>query len=264
MKKFFSLILMIMIGLSACTFPMSSPTAATEPTAAPTVVLTDAPTAAPTAAPTSQPTVAPTVVPTDAPTAAPTTQPTVEPTAAPTINSVAPEGWTLYLNDVFGYRFYYPVGAAIQETGVMGFPADERPAGETADEYIAELQNMYSDTLCVSVGYGLGYVNFSASANAGSRYVLCGRTGVGMGTMITRTEVVVIDGVSFTATGFEFFGPESPCDVLSCHNETMVLNLPDGTRIEYGALPLEGTYTDYLATTRPVLFQIVGTFAPPP
>ncbi len=149
MKKFFSLILMIMIGLSACTFPMSSPTAATEPTAAPTaaptVVPTDAPTAAPTAAPTSQPTVAPTVVPTDAPTAAPTTQPTVEPTAAPTINSVAPEGWTLYLNDVFGYRFYYPAGATIQETGVMGFPTDELPAGETADEYIVELQNRYGD-----------------------------------------------------------------------------------------------------------------------
>jgi hypothetical protein len=44
----------------------------------------------------------------------------------------------------------------------------------------------------------------------------------------------------------------------------MVLNLPDGTRIEYGAMPLDGTYADYFATTRPVLLQIVGTFAPPP
>ena len=234
MKKFFSLILMIMIGLSACAFPMSSPTATTEPTVAPTAAATPAPTE------------------------------TSEPTVAPTINPGAPEGWNLYMNDVFGYRFYYPAGATIQEAGVKGFPTDELPAGKTADEYIAELQNIYGDTLCVSVGYGIGYVNFSASDNAGSRYTLCGRTGVGMGTMIHRIEVVVIDGVSFTATGFEFFGPESPCDVLSCHNETMVLKLPDGTRIEYGALPLDGTYADYLATTRPVLLQIVGTFVPTP
>ena len=204
---------------------------------------------------------------------APTTSPTIveptaiviiEPNAAPTNTPVAPEGWKLYVNDMFGYQFYYPADATITEEGVMGFPTDDLPAGKTADEYIAELQHMYGNKLCVSVSYGLGYVNFSASANAGFRYTPCGRTGVGSGTMIDRTDVVIIDGVSFTVTGSEFVGSDSPCDTLSCHNETMTLDLADGSRIGYGAASLNGTYADYLATTRPVLLQIVSTFAPTP
>jgi hypothetical protein len=192
------------------------------------------------------------------PTAIPTEVPTVEP-AGP------PAGWLLYTNSYFGYQFYYPPEATIHESGVDGYPTDELPAGKTPSEYIAELQAMYGNTLCVSVGYGSGYVNFSAPANAGFRYALCGRTGVGVGTMTDKTDTIVIAGNSYSATGFEFMGEEVPCDLLPCHNETMVLQLPDDTRIEYGAAPVEGvTYADYLATTRPVLLQIVGTFIPGP
>ncbi len=234
MKKFFTLTILTIIGLSACTSPTPAMTATSEPTVAPTAA------------------------------SAPTPTETSGPTIAPTINPIAPEGWNLYVNDRFGYQFYYPAGATIKEEGVMGFPTNELPAGKTADEYITELENRYGNKLCVSVGYGLGYVNFSASANADFRYTLCGRTGVGEGTMTDKTDVVVIGGVPFTATGFELVGSESPCDQLSCHNETMALNFPDGARIEYGAAPLDGTYADYLATTRPILLQIVGTFAPTP
>lgn len=191
--------------------------------------------------------------------------PTAAPTPAPTAGPAIPADWLLYVNPVFGYRFSYPPGAAITEAGVEGFPTDELPPGKTPAEYIAELQAMYGNTLCVTVRYGSGYVSISAPANREFRYAICGRTGVGVGTMTQKNETIVIAGVPYTASGYEFVGEETPCDTLPCHNETMVLQLPDDTRIEYGAAPMEGvTYADYLATTRPVLVQIVTTFVPGP
>jgi hypothetical protein len=83
-----------------------------------------------------------------------------------------------------------------------------------------------------------------------------------VGEIIEKSEVVVIAGQSYSATGFEFIGREESCEALHCHNETFVLQLPDGTRIEYGAAPSDATYDDYLATTREVLLQIVGSFVP--
>ena len=135
----------------------------------------------------------------------------------------------------------------------------------TPSEYIAQLDAMYGDTLCVVVQYGPGYINVSASANDGFRYSLCGRTGVGVGTMTDKTETIVIAGTPYTASGFEWMGEDDPCDTLPCHNETMVLTLPDATRIEYGSAPVAGvTFADYAATTRPVLLQILATFEPGP
>jgi putative hemolysin len=174
-----------------------------------------------------------------------------------------PEGWQVYVNDDFGYRFYYPPTATITEQGVAGFPTDELPEGKSADEYIAELEAEYGNKLCVAVSYELGYINISAPPNEEFRYAICGRTGVGVGEMIDKSETVVIAGQTYTATGFEFIGAEEPCTALPCHNETFVLQLTDGTRIEYGAAPAENaTYEDYLATTKDVLLQIVASFVP--
>lgn len=202
------------------------------------------------------------------------------PTPAPDSTSVPPaptpmsdstpltvpgDGWATYTNPAFSYRFSYPPEATISEAGVDSFPTDELPAGKTPEEYMAELQAMYGKSLCVSVRYGAGYVNISAPANREFRYTICGRTGVGVGTMVDKTETIGIAGSTYTANGYEFTGTDVPCEMLSCHNETMRLELPDGTRIEYGAAPLEDvTYTEYLATTRPVLLQIVSTFTPGP
>jgi len=205
--------------------------------------------------PTSTPSV------TATPTAEPTAEPTLEPSGTPTATSAGPEGWAFYVNEDAGYQFYHPADAIITESGPQGFPANEIPAGKTFDEYIAMLQELYGSRLCVSVEVGLGVINISAAANANSRYTICGRTGVGVGTIIHKEDVVVIEGQPTTASGFEFVGPDSPCEVLSCHNDWVVLDLPDGTRIGYGSMPHNGTYAEYLATTRPVLLQIVGSFA---
>ena len=191
--------------------------------------------------------------------------PTVAPTPVPTTGPTVPAGWLLYTNPLFGDCFYYPPGATITEAGVEGFPTEELPPGKTPSEYMADLQAMYGNTLCVTVQYGSGYVSVSAPANREFRYAICGRTGVGVGTMTEKSETIVVAGAAYTARGYEFIGEETPCDILPCHNETMVLLLPNDTRIEYGAAPVEGvTYADYLATTRPVLVQIVTTFIPGP
>ena len=48
---------------------------------------------------------------------------------------------------------------------------------------------------------------------------------------------------------------------LEMHNETMSLLLPDGSRIEYGALPrIDATFEDYLMKSKEVLLQILETF----
>jgi hypothetical protein len=248
-RKWFTLGIALVLGAAAfgCgqTTPVITPTAFIPPS---------------TQAPTTEP---------EVPTATSTQVPTTEPESPTQIPATEPEGppagWLLYTNSMFGYQFYYPPEATIHESGVDGFPTDELPAGKTPSEYMAELQAMYGNTLCVSVNYGSGYVNISASANEEFRYAICGRTGVGVGTMTNKSDTIVIAGNSYTATGFEFMGEEVPCDMLPCHNETMVLQLPDSTRIEYGAAPVEGvTYADYLATTRAVLLQIVATFMPGP
>ena len=174
-----------------------------------------------------------------------------------------PAGWRVYINDRYGYRVYYPATATITEHGVEGFPTDELPAGMSADDYVAQLQERYGDNLCVGVHYELGYVYISVPANRGGRYAACGRTGVGVGQMVDKRDTIVIAGQTYTATGFEFIGAEEPCQPLACHNETLVVNLADGTRIEYGAVPSEkATFEDYLATTRDVLLQIVASYAP--
>ncbi|MBN1429233.1 MAG: hypothetical protein JXB07_12735 [Anaerolineae bacterium] len=186
--------------------------------------------------------------------------PTELPTVEPMVVQECPAGWQTYTNDAAGYRLCHPADAAISETGVMSYPPDELPEGKTPDEYFAELNALYGNSLCVSVSYGLGYVNISAPSNKEFRYAICGRTGVGVGEMIDKSDTIIIAGQPYTATGYEAIGIEEPCDLLPCHNETMVLTLPNDIRIEYGAAPVDdATFEDYLTGTRDVLRQIVAS-----
>lgn len=171
------------------------------------------------------------------------------------------EGWQVYINGAYGYQFSYPVDATITEIGVESFPADDLPEGMTPDEYLAQLRETYPDNLCVGVQYELGYINISAPPNRGFRYALCGRTGVGAGEMVDKSETVVMGEQTYTAAGFEFIGAWEPCETLDCHNETLVIELADGTRIEYGAAPSEtATYEDYLKSAKAVLLQILASY----
>ncbi|NIM94660.1 MAG: hypothetical protein GTO18_13250 [Anaerolineales bacterium] len=167
-------------------------------------------------------------------------------------------GWQEYTNNAFGYRFLYPEGAVITETGVTGFPTDELPEGMSAEEYLAQLQALLPNNLCVSIRHQLGYINISAPENEAARYTICGRTGVGVGELVDKTEEVYIDGGFETADGFEFIGSN---ESLPEHNETLVIILPNGTRIEYGARPVaDATFEDYLLGSKLILLEILSTY----
>jgi len=193
--------------------------------------------------------------------ASPTEEP-IPPTDTPTATPDPYAGWLTYINQDHGYQFNYPPGAIVDAVGVSGYPTADLPAGMTPSEYMAQLQQTYGNQICVSIHYLQGYVNISAPVNTQFVYTLCGRTGVGMGTMTDKTEQVLINGILETAEGFEFYGGS---EILDDHNETLVLYLADNTRIEYGAGPDSVvTYADYIADTKDVLLLIVESYQPYP
>ena len=178
-----------------------------------------------------------------------------EPTVAP-----SPEGedeyagWLTYTNDVYEYEFRYPPGAEVAEAPLeaFGLPTEEFEAGVTFEE----VYDLYTGKICVSVSYELGYVNVSAPPNEGFQYVLCGRTSRAYEGP-DREQTLLIDGGTYTASGFEEQGPG---ETLNYHNETLALTLEDGTRIEYGAAPSEtATFEDYLLI-RDDLLKIVQSY----
>jgi hypothetical protein len=174
-------------------------------------------------------------------------------------------GWETYTNQRYGYRIQYPPQAEIEEIGVQGYVTDENgmpigglPDGVTLDNYFAYLEETYGNNLCVGIRYSLGYVYISVPENIEFGYAICGRTGVGVAEIVQQEEELVIEGMTVTATGMEVIGEG---EALNAHNETMVVRLPDGTRIEYGASPrADATYEDYLMKTKDVLVQIVQSF----
>jgi len=130
---------------------------------------------------------------------------------------------------------------------------------------MAQLRERYGDKLCVHIEHGLGYMYISAPPNEAFRYATCGRTGIGVGETVGRSEEVSIMGQTYTAGGYEFIGASRPCEALECHNETFVVVLEDGTRSEYGARPEPtASYKDYLMKGRDMLLQILASYEPVP
>lgn len=168
------------------------------------------------------------------------------------------EGWLTYVNEDYGYLFRYPAQATIQEVGVMGFPTDELPQGMSIDDYITQLEEQYGERLCVGLKFSSGYINISPPENESFKYALCGRTGVGAGKLVDKSEEVYVSGGFYTAEGFEFIGNN---ETFPEHDETLVIKLPDGTRMEYGSIPLQEVgYQEYLTEAKLVLLQILSTY----
>jgi len=180
---------------------------------------------------------------------------------APPATEIVPdltEGWETYINRDYGYKFRHPANATITEFGVVGFSSDELPEEMSEEEYMAQLQAEYGNSLCVHVEYALGYMYISAPPNEGFRYYPCGRTGVGLGEIENKTEVVTIGGQTYEANGIEVIGQD---ETLAEHNETLIFMLADGTRIEYGARPVsDANYEDYLMKGKGMVLQILATY----
>jgi putative hemolysin len=188
----------------------------------------------------------------------PSPSPTVEPVTQPAI----PEGWQTFTNQRYGYQISYPPEAVVEWSGVMGVPTDEIPQGMTVDQYYAQLESTLSDNICVIIKYSLGYINILPNWKENVKYNPCGRTGVGAGEMVDKSEQITVNGQAYTAEGFEWLGGG---DMLDQHNETMIVILDDGTRIEYGASPhSDASYQDYQTGTKNVLISIINTFLTTP
>jgi hypothetical protein len=177
-------------------------------------------------------------------------------TTTPKLSSPTPEEWKTYTNTVYKYQFKYPPSARISEAEKSSFSVrtEEVKQGITVED----VYKKYTGKICVSTQYRFGYVKISAPPNKYFAYVICGRTGVGAYTVTSKEEVVVIDGKTYTAKGYEVKGPGNTLDY---HNETFNVTLEDGTTIEYGALPTEkATFEDYL-TIKGELLKIVESFS---
>jgi len=177
------------------------------------------------------------------------------PTLTPTLAAVDEyEGWLTYTNDVYNYQFKYPSGANIEEVPQDAFSLspDEVSAGVTFEEKYDE----YTGKICILLHYQLGYLQISVPVNSDFAHVICGRTGRAYEGP-DKSDALMIDGKSYTSAGFEEQGPG---ETLDFHNETLVVTLDDGTRIEYGSRPdSSATYADYLSI-RDDIIKIVESF----
>jgi hypothetical protein len=179
-----------------------------------------------------------------------------QPTQSETVD--VPEGWQVFINERYNYEFRYPEEAVISLTGPKTFSSGDVPEGMTPEQYMDQLMKAYTDKLCVMVEVPLGYITISAPPNYGFKYTTCGRSGTGAGEMINKIESIEINGQTYPAKGFELLGGG---ETLDLHNETFIVELPDGTVIQYGARPYaKATYEDYQMKTKEVLKQILASY----
>ena len=177
------------------------------------------------------------------------------------------EGWQEYTNSRYGYKFRYPSDAELSFFGPASFSTDELPEGMTTDEYLEQLQKMYTNQLCVKVETSLGWLYFAAPPNKGKTYTPCGPTGVGSGEIISLTENVSVGDQLYQANGHEIRiilenqGTPVTGETLDMHYEMFMIELEDGTVIRYGAQPRQdATYEDYLMKGKNTLLEIIKTF----
>jgi hypothetical protein len=182
-----------------------------------------------------------------------TSAPEVTPSPTPTPPDKY-EDWLTYENDVYRYQFRYPEGAETEEVtkDAFGLSPDEVSEGLTFEDKF----NKYTGKICITLYYDLGYVQISAPPNKNMVHVICGRTGRAYEGE-DKAEELEIDGKTYEAEGFEEKGPG---ETLNLHNETLVVTLEDGTRIEYGSQP-DGahTFSDY-QKMREEIIKIVESY----
>lgn len=188
----------------------------------------------------------------------PNTNPPHTPTLISTIaipTSSLIEGWSVYKNPIYNYEFSYPIGAILKISSVESFPG-ELPAGLTFEEYLLQLQKQFGD-LCVIATYREGFVLIQAP-NAWD-YVLCGGFGVGADVVVEKSEVVSVNGKSYSARGWELYNKDGTEKFL--YSEFFFVDLEDGTHIAFG-WPGSADYTkfdDYLAV-KEILLRMLASY----
>jgi hypothetical protein len=208
------------------------------PTIPSAVVSTSRPAATTLPAPRSTPTIRPATITPSPP--LPTTPPT----------SALVEGWFVYQNDLLGYEISYPPKARISSRGADGYFSDDLPPveafGPKTFNYLARLEQIYPDDLCVEIEYEGGFIGIGAPRNRGGQFVFCTVGGPGAVDLIPRTETIVIGGQPYSATGSEIHAR----DVASTSAGGFLgTSLEDGTHIFF-SLPVTEITKQILASYR--------------
>lgn len=163
-------------------------------------------------------------------------------------------GWQTYNNDKYGYQISYPIGTLVKEAPKDSFSLSPQEVSNGVTTY--EYHKKYSGKLCVSLTYKLGYIMITAPFNKSFDYVMCGRTGVAYDIKYYN-EPMVINGKTYTV---KVMVEKGPGETLQYHNETAVVVLDGGTRVEYGShIDENATYADYLKF-KPELIKIIESF----
>ena len=215
----FALLIYFFLASAGCATqvgPEAGPTTAPATTHAPTAVITQAdtpPAATATATLLAPPrTPRPTAVSSDGPTSplqpeatatATATPPTPSPPPTPVPTSSVVPGWLTYQNEFLGYSFSYPPEATIGHHGTTEEPPENIT---TRREYLAWLQTVTPNNLCVGVGYKTGFVTVGPADDPLSLYASpCGITGIGDYTIEEWEEVVTINGQPYTANAMRLY-----------------------------------------------------------
>ena len=149
----------------------------------------------------------------------------VIPSASPTSNT------KVYTNDIYKYQITLPLIAQVEEApkNAFGLSPEETEQGLTFDA----VYKKYTGKICLNINLQYGYVTISAPENKNFSHVMCGRTGVGIYDQnIKKEEEIEVMGKKYTAKGNEFVTGKGL--TTEEHNETFVLELQDGTRLEFG------------------------------
>ncbi len=147
-----------------------------------------------------------------------------------------------YTNDVYKYKFSYPVGAVIKEAGKNEFSLGSKETTLTFDDIFKK----YTGKICLSVIYKDGVVIISAPANEENHFILCsGRTGIGsQSKTVSMKEDILIDGKIYTVDTRDIIDDGK-------HNYLVWIKLKDTTRITISTSSLE---------TRAILKKVVESY----
>ncbi len=195
-----------------------------------------------------------------------TAVPTPSPTPTPIPTSAVVAGWLAYHSDYYNYSISYPPEAIIYTEGVGGFPTEELPENMTSTAYLNQLRETYPDDICVSISLNVGSVHILAPPEAGGKYAdICPGLGIGDYDLVETSEIVLVNGQPFTATGFVVHERDAAGTFRS---EFFIFSLEDGTRITVAVGPenspqyesdYDAAYADYLAE-KELLLQIVDSY----
>jgi hypothetical protein len=156
--------------------------------------------------------------------------PTLTQTTTPAPTSSVVPGWLTYENDFLGYSFSHPPEATIRHHGTTVEP----PVDITSwSEYLAWVQTVYPNDLCVGVGYKTGFVAVSPADETLAGYASpCGITGVGDYDIENWQEDVLIDGRPYTASGHRLYNRQTQALEQEFY---ILLDVNDELRIDFGA-----------------------------